>query len=98
MRHLILAVALVLPAGPSVAQPASPTSPAANPNKFAGSRLDCMASRVQHADLGRAGKFSKLGDLPPGDLILGVVRQVDGCQEPVVVRQGYGAMAQPRRR
>ena len=96
MRHLILAAALVLPTGSSFAQPASP---APNPNKFASARLDCQASRVQHADLvGRKPSFNRLGELPPADLMLAVVREVDGCQEPVVVGQGYGALAQPNRR
>ena len=95
MRILIVAAALALPAGPRLAQPASP---APNPNKFAGARLDCMANRVQHADLWQKPKFNRLGDLPPGDLQLAVVRQVEGCQQPVIVRQGYGALARPERR
>jgi hypothetical protein len=97
MRLVILAAALALPAGSSFAQP--PAAAAAhNPNKFAGSRLDCMANDVRHATLGEQGRFNRLGDLPPGDLQLAVVRQVEGCQQPVIVRQGYGAMAQPGRR
>jgi hypothetical protein len=97
MRLVILAAALALPAGSGFAQPASP-APAHNPNKFAGARLDCMANRVQHATQGHQGKFNRLGELPPGSLMLAVVREVEGCQQPVIVRQGYGAMAQPERR
>lgn len=97
MRLVIIAAALALPTGSSLAQPASP-APAHNPNKFAASRLDCMANDVRHATQGRQGRFNRLGELPPGDLQLAVVRQVEGCQQPVIVRQGYGAMAQPERR
>lgn len=97
MRLVILAAALALPAGSSLAQPASPAT-VHNPNKFAGARLDCMANRVQHARPGLNARFNRLGDLPPGDLMLAVVREVDGCQEPVIVRQGYGAIAAPEKR
>lgn len=38
----------------------------------------------------------KLGELPPGDLHLTVVREVEGCPEPTVVRQGYGAVKERR--
>jgi hypothetical protein len=97
MRLVILAAALALPAGSGLAQPASPAA-VHNPNKFTGARLDCMANRVQHAVHGPKGKFNRLGELPPGDLQRAVVRQVEGCQQPVIVREGYGAMAQPERR
>lgn len=30
----------------------------------------------------------KLGELPPGNMMLTVVREVDGCMTPVIVRQG----------
>ena len=98
MRLVILAAALAISAGPAVARPAQ--AGAHNPNKFAGGRIDCMANRVHEARPGAQARFNRLGELPPGDLILGVVRQVEGCQEPVIVRQGYGAAAraEPRRR
>ena len=97
MRLAILAAALALPVGAALAVPPAPQS-AHNPNKFAGARLDCVANRVHHARPGTPARFNRLGDLPPGDLQLAVVRQVDGCQEPVIVRQGYGAFAGPERR
>ena len=98
MRLVILAAALALPAS-SLAQPPRP-APAHNPDKFAGARLDCMSSRIQHARPGAKARFNRLGELPSGDLQLAVVRQIEGCQEPVIVRQGYGALAdpEPRRR
>ena len=45
----------------------------------------------------------RLGALPPGDLVLTVMRSApDGCFAPVIVREGYGGPAfrngQPRRR
>jgi len=96
MRLVILAVALAIPAGPAVANPTP--SGAHNPNKFAGGRIECMANRVHEARPGAQARFNRLGELPPGDLILGVVRQVEGCQEPVIVRQGYGAAARTEAR
>ena len=39
---------------------------------------------------GRKGKFNRLGELPPAQLMLTVYREVDGCSEPVIVRHGYG--------
>jgi hypothetical protein len=35
--------------------------------------------------------MKRLDELPPANLMLAVVREVDGCNEPVVVRYGYGA-------
>ena len=92
MRHLLLAAALVLPTGSALA---GPREPIAQPSKFAGARIDCMSGRVRHADGPQKPRANRLGDLPPGDLQLAVVREVDGCQEPVIVRQGYGAGARP---
>jgi hypothetical protein len=101
MRILILAAALALPAGSSVAQPAAsaPAPVLGNPTKFAGARLDCVANRVQHTvQPWQKPAFNRLGELPAGDLHLAVMREVEGCQEPVIVRQGFGALAAPERR
>lgn len=101
MRILILAAALALPAGSSVAQPArsAPAPAVSNPNKFAPARLDCVANRVQHAvQPWQKPAFNRLGELPAGDLHLAVMREVEGCQEPVIVSQGLGAVAAPGRR
>ena len=48
-------------------------------------------------DQGRKGKFNRLGELPPAQLMLTVYREVDGCSEPVIVRHGYGLGAPPAR-
>ncbi len=101
MRILILAAAFALPAGSSAAQPAqsAPARILGNPAKFAGARLDCVANRVQHAvQPWQKPALNRLGELPAGDLHLAVMRQVEGCQEPVIVRQGFGALAAPGRR
>ena len=37
-----------------------------------------------------------LGELPPGDVVLSVYNQVDGCMEPVIVRYGDGRQPAPR--
>ena len=94
MRHLILAAALLLPAASPVA---APSASMLERTKFAGDRIGCLSSRVRHADVAGTARYNRLGDLPPGDLQLAVVREVDGCQEPVIVRQGYGALSAPER-
>jgi len=39
-------------------------------------------------------RAERLGALPPGDLVLTVMRSApDGCFAPVIVRQGYGGPA-----
>jgi hypothetical protein len=94
MRILILAAALALPAGSSVAQPtaSAPARDLGNPTKFSGARLDCVANRVQHAvQPWQKPAYNRLGELPPGDLHLAVMREVGGCQEPVIVRHDIGS-------
>ena len=43
-----------------------------------------------------AAEAKRLGDLPPADAILTVLRREDGCERPVVVRSGIGAPARER--
>jgi hypothetical protein len=63
------------------------------------SERDCPTSQVHHADRrgGEGLRVNRLGELPPGNLELTVMREVDGCQEPVIVRQGFGAKRKERR-
>ena len=35
-------------------------------------------------------RLGKLGDMPPGKQILTVYNEVDGCPQPIVVRDGVG--------
>jgi hypothetical protein len=55
--------------------------------------------QVEHAGEGAVlqappARPRRLDELPSGDLHLTVMREVEGCQEPVIVRQGYGAVAE----
>jgi hypothetical protein len=38
--------------------------------------------------------MKRLDELPPANLMLAVVREVEGCNEPVVVGYGYGSGVQ----
>jgi len=41
-------------------------------------------------------RAERLIDLPPGNLDLAVMRSLDGCHEPVTIRENYGAVGGPR--
>ena len=45
-----------------------------------------------------SARAQRLGELPAADLSLAVQREVDGCVEPVIVREGIGAFGEARRR
>jgi len=88
MRVLFVLSFAMLPLASSAAPPS--TQPA---DKV------CDTSWVQHAQAPRtATKAYKLGELPPGDLVLAVQREIDGCHEPVIVRHDIGSrVEQPKR-
>ena len=89
MRSLILLAALTLPAALVAA-----SSPTAVPAQTPLPAKLCADTKVQWADRARGkAQLQNLGELPPGDLTLAVVREVDGCVEPVVVGYDYGAVA-----
>ena len=91
MRGLVLLVAIALPVASGAAPPQGTRATA--PAKV------CANSKVQWAGRSPArAKVHNLGELPPGDLLLAVVRDVDGCIEPAVVGYGYGAVVQRERR
>jgi len=54
----------------------------------------CPADRPRIAN-GRTVQPRTLGELPPGDLFLTVMRKVNGCPEAVVVRENYGGAGGP---
>ena len=63
----------------------------------------CQDIRVQHAQKDGKGEAKRLGELPPGDLVLAVMQATGRCFRPVIVRRGIGAAgeaseatAQPR--
>ena len=85
MRAIILLATLAVPTS-GVAQRPQPvpqivTAPASN-------RVDCLATTVQHARPAPvAPRMRRLDELPAGQLYHSVMRQVDGCQELVLVSQ-----------
>ena len=90
MRLLILAAAL---AGPSSAPsaPAAPAQAVTPRGPVAGPLANtCRRADVLPADAPATPEAKRLGELPPGDLLLSVYREVDGCMEPVIVRYGDG--------
>jgi hypothetical protein len=89
LATLGLALVLALPAASS-AGALPPRSPA---KATAPARICTDAIRSRNAGSPLAPQLKRLGELPPGDLTLTVVNQVGDCIEPVVVRQGFGAMA-----
>jgi len=62
------------------------------------SERDCPTTQVHHADRSSTQglRANRLGELPPGNLELTVMQEVDGCQEPVIVRYGVGAAEEKR--
>jgi hypothetical protein len=93
MRLLLFTAALALPAASS-AGPAPADSRSAE--AAAASREDCPTDPNLHqADTPGPALVHRLGELPPGNLTLTVMREVDGCIEPVIVRYGIGAAAEP---
>ena len=84
MRILaMLGLAAVAAAPP----PEKPGAPAVKPV--------CQIVSVQRTELGKTQPGAhKLTAEPPAKQILGVLRTVDGCTQPVVIREDVGA---PRR-
>lgn len=90
MRLALVALAVTLPAASSAAAPTAPVS--AGTGQAALARICGQDLKMRPVRSGRGMGARRLGDLPPGDLTLTVVNRVGDCIEPLVVRQGYGAM------
>ena len=89
MRLVILP--LILSALPAAAAPPAAVPKAPPIDRVARPAADtCARSDVYRAETPKPAESHKLGELPPGDLILSVYNQVDGCMEPVIVRYGAG--------
>ena len=72
---------------------AATRTPSAHHATGAGATAKCdRFGRVQQADaLPRSPvRAQRLGELPPGDLRLTVDRRINGCHQPVIVRQNIG--------
>jgi hypothetical protein len=66
-------------------------APAAAPAQPPPRARFCEPKGVTYANRGgRATQPQRLGDLPPARHYLTVVRHVDGCPEPAVLRSGIG--------
>ena len=95
MRHLVLLSAWMVLAGTSAAT-AAPVAVVQTPYaKATATGERCQRSDVILAKPGEAPRANKLVELPPGDLLLTVVREEDGCQKPVIVRYGIGSNRAP---
>ncbi|HEX8401138.1 MAG TPA: hypothetical protein VF628_05485 [Allosphingosinicella sp.] len=95
MRLLFTFAALTFAAGSSLAQPAAKPRVLVAPVLEAparGAKLDCVANQVRHADQFGATKPRRLDELPRGNLYLSVMREVEGCQEMVLVSEERGRL------
>ncbi|HWH18216.1 MAG TPA: hypothetical protein VNT77_07795 [Allosphingosinicella sp.] len=93
MRLLASAFMVLLALGAAPAEPQVEPAQRAVPIK---PFQQCDKLRARHAkDMGKA-ELKPLGKLPPGDLHLAVLREVNGCPEPAIVRHQIGA--EPPRR
>ena len=91
MRHLVLLSAWMVLAGTPAAS-AAPVAVVQTPSaKATATGERCQRSDVILAEPGEAPRANKLAELPPGNLLLTVVREEDGCQKPVIVRYGIGS-------
>jgi hypothetical protein len=88
MRMLILPLLLTASAG--AAAPAETPAARESMSSAAAPKERCQRIGVHDARAPLSPVHRKLGELPPGDTLLAVYRQVDGCMEPVIVRYGDG--------
>ena len=92
MRVILALAALAIPLasspahGPAAKSAASPLQSDATPLGGPG----CRRPGVLPADSAAKGEFNRLGELPPGQMVLTVFREVNGCPEPVIVGRNYG--------
>jgi hypothetical protein len=92
MRLLILLAAITIPSAstPAQAPPAEPPRVKPLDTNSPRARADCRRADLHPADSRSKGRFNRLGELPSGQLVLTVYREVGGCPDPVIVRHGYG--------
>ncbi|MDP9414054.1 MAG: hypothetical protein M3Q08_08165 [Pseudomonadota bacterium] len=90
MRFLVAAAALTVPLGLAIAQAPRPAQAQVDPLSLS---RGCP-NLVHQADTPAKAESKRLGELPPGNLVLSVVRGVGRCPQPVIVRYGIGASQQ----
>jgi hypothetical protein len=72
----------------------APSRPAARAGAAAPAKCDQFGRMQQAVGLQpQAPRAQRLDQLPPGDLHLTVERQIEGCHQPVIVRQNFGGAA-----
>ena len=98
MRQLVLLGVLVMLGGASAASAAPAAVVQTPPAKTTSTGELCQRSNVILAQPRETPRSEKLGELPPGDLVLTVVREENGCQKPVIVRYGIGSNQAPAQR
>ena len=87
MRLLIAIATLTLPLTSASAERTRPM-----PRSVDGVPMQpCQDLGVQHARKDGKGEVKRLGELPPGDLVLTVMQGTGRCFRPVIVRRGIGA-------
>ena len=95
MRAKSYLVALVLPMTAVSAEPravgAAPQVQVQAPSLALPANRSCLQPGVTLAkEVPVAKRTQRLGELPPANQYLAVVRQVGGCPEPAIVRSGIG--------
>ena len=88
MRFLIMTAALLVPASSLAEKPQAVMKAPAQLGS--GTGRVCAQPNVHMAEVATPPEARPLGELPAGSLQLAVMREVDGCIEPVLVRQGIG--------
>jgi hypothetical protein len=87
MRTLPAIVFSLAVCGPALADPLQParTSLPGSDQPLVQQRPDCDAGGVRPVDRRAPVRLQKLGDLPPADMHLLVIRRVAGCFVPSIV-------------
>lgn len=84
LRPLVLVAALLSAAAPAASPPRSDIG------------KGCYASRAEEIAGNDPARFRRLDTLPPANEVLTVMRSVDGCQKPVIVRYAIGGSPHAR--
>ena len=95
----VIALPLLIPAASPAQTPASLATPQASPtrdmpviNPLARNSLKCPpTSRWEAAKQGEKLGLKTLNELPAADAYKAVLREVEGCNAPIIVGYGLGA-------
>ena len=98
MRSLAILPLAFLASASAAGAPAAPSSVQRNGDIRATAPDHCRSNAPRIADAPDTVPARRLDHLPAGNLDLAVMREVDGCPEPVTIREGYGAMGTRDRR